>query len=136
MKRSLWTLLLLLMSWWLKGLQGSNRGYVHLAKLKMSLIYVRFIKTFRLLFLSLLGLGVGIILLLAGLVLLHVSLFLYAPWSTETKLAVGLLCAAAYLIATLVLFYQIFSSDKWLKIFHVDAIMDHLRKEDYLKEHV
>jgi hypothetical protein len=73
--------------------------------------------------------GVCLVFLFVSIILLHVSLFLYAPWSMGTKMMVGLVCSLVYLLATLVMFSQIFASDKWLKIFHAETIMDHLNKE-------
>jgi hypothetical protein len=129
MKKSIGALLLLLASSAFKGVQLNPSGHIEMTRLRMSLMYVRFIKTFRLLFLSLLSIGVCLVFLFVGLILLHVSLFLYSPWSMGTKMVVGLSCSLVYLLATLVMFSQIFASDKWLRIFHAETIMDHLHKE-------
>jgi len=134
MRKILWTSLLLWASSAAKGLMSNQGEHMETTRLKMSLMYVRSIKTFRLLFMSLLSMGVCLILLFMGLVLFHVSLFLYAPWSMETKMTVGLLCSLFYLLATYVLFSKIFASDKWLKIFHAEGILDHLHKEVIPKE--
>jgi hypothetical protein len=136
MRKTLWTLLLLWGSSALKGLQTSNSGHMELTRLKMSLMYVRSIKTFRLLFISLLGIGVCLVFLFVGLILFHVSLFLYAPWSMETKMLLGLFCSVVYLMATFIMFSRIFASDKWLNIFHADTIMDHLREEALQKDSI
>ena len=131
MKKTLWTFLLLWASSAIKGLQAGQGGHMELTRLKMSLMYVRTIKTLRLLFMSLLGMGVCLILLLVGLILFHVSLFMYAPWSMETKMLVGFLLSAIYLLATLVLFSKIFAADKWLEIFHAKGILAHIKQEDF-----
>ncbi len=102
---------------------------MELARLKMSLVYVRAIKTSRLLFMSFLGIGLCMVLLFMGLVLFHVSLFLYAPWSMETKMMVGLLCSAVYFLITIALFYKIFAQDEWLRIFNAEGIMEQLKEE-------
>src|SRR5580704_14055374 len=99
MKKTLWTLLLLWASSAVKGLQANQGGHMELTRLKMSLMYVQSIKTFRMLFMCLLSVGVCLILLLTGIILFHVSLFLYAPWSMETKMLVGFLSSAVYLLA-------------------------------------
>jgi hypothetical protein len=134
MRKTLWTILLLWASSAVKGLQANQGNHIELTRLKASLMYVRSIKTFRLLFMSLLSMGVCLVFLFVGLILFHVSLFLYAPWSVGTKMLVGLLCSVVYLLATFIMFAQIFASDKWLKIFHADAIMDHLGQEAVSKE--
>ena len=129
MKKTLWTLLLLWASSAIKGLQAHQGDHMELTRLKMSLLYVQSIKTLRLLFMSLLSMGICLILLLVGLVLFYVSLFLYAPWTMETKMLVGFLSSAIYLLGTLALFSRIFAADKWLEIFHAEGIMDHLKQE-------
>ena len=129
MKKALWTLLLLWVSSAIKGLQANQGDHMALTRLKMSLMYMRMIKTFRLLFMSLLGLGLCLILLLVGLILFHVSLFLYAPWSMDTKMLVGISSSAIYLLASFFLFYKIFASEKWLEIFNAEGIVSHLNQE-------
>src|SRR5579872_1429234 len=100
MRKTLWTLFLLWASSAIKALQADQGGHMELTRLKMSLMYVRSIKTVRLLFMSLLSMGVCLVFLFVGLILFHISLFLYAPWSMGTKMLVGLLCSAVYLLAT------------------------------------
>lgn len=129
MKKTLWTLLLLWASSAIKGLQANQGDHMEMTRLKMSLMYVRTIKTFRLLFMSLFSMGVCLILLLAGVILLYVSLFLYAPWSVETKMLVGILSSVIYLLVSFALFSRIFAADKWLEIFHAEDIMNQLKQE-------
>jgi len=129
MKKALWTFLLLWASSAVKGLQVTQGGHMELARLKVSLTYIRAIKTFRLLFMSLLGMGLCMVLLFMGLVLFHVTLFLYSPWNMETKMLVGFMCSAVYLLVTLLLFSKIFAQDKWLRIFHAEDIMKQLKGE-------
>jgi type VI protein secretion system component VasK len=130
MKKTLWTLFLLWASSAVKRLQMNPGDHIELTRLKMSLMYVRCIKTFRLLFMSLLGMGICLVFLLVGLIVFHITLFLYAPWSAETKLIVGLLSSAIYLLATIALFSKVFAADKWLEIFHAEDIMARLKQED------
>jgi pilus assembly protein TadC len=129
MKKTFWTLLLLWASSAIKGFQAHQGDHMELTRLKVSLMYVRTIKTLRLLFMSLFSMGVCLVLLLVGLVLFYVSLFLYAPWSMETKMLVGFLSSAIYLLASFVLFSKIFAADKWLAIFHAESIIDRLKHE-------
>jgi hypothetical protein len=131
MRKTIWTLLLLWASSAVKGLQTSQGGQMEVTRLKMSLMYLRAIKTFRLLFMSLLGMGFCLVLLLMGLIIFHVSLFLYSPWSIETKMLVGFLSSAVYLLATIVLFSKIFAADKWLEIFHAEGILDQLNRGNH-----
>jgi hypothetical protein len=130
MRKTLWAIFLLWASSAIKGLQAGQGDHMELTRLKMSLMYVQSIKTFRLLFMSLLSIGVCLVLLLVGFVLFYVSLFLYTSWDMETKMLVGFLSSAVYLLAAFALFSRIFAADKWLEIFHADGIIDHLKQED------
>jgi len=130
MKKIIGAFLLLLSSSVFKGMRSSHTDHLEVAKLKMSLMYVQSIKTFRLLFISLLGMGICLVFLLAAIILFHVSLFLYAPWSMNTKMTLGLLCSLIYFIATMVVFSQVFAADKWLRIFHAENLMDHLYQKE------
>jgi len=129
MKKTLWTLLLLWAATAIKGLLVNQGDHIEMARLKISLMYVRSIKTLRLLFMSLLSMGICLILLLAGIILFHVSLFLYAPWSVETKMLVGILSSAIYWLLSVALFSKIFSADKWLEIFHAEGLAGDLNLE-------
>ncbi len=130
MKKMAWASLLFMLPRILKGLQAHPMEQMELTRLKISLMYLRSIKTFRLLFMSLLSIGICLIFFFTGLVLLHLSVFLYAPWEPGIKMVVGLLCSLVYLLAAVFIFYQVFSSDKWVKIFHADALMDKLKNHD------
>ena len=121
MKKTLGALVMFWLSSMLKGLQA-NGGHMELTRLKMSVMYVRSIKTFRLLFMSLLGIGLSLMFLFIGLIVFHISLFLYAPWTMEIKMVVGLVFSAVYLLASLSLFSQIFAPEKWLEIFNANDI--------------
>jgi hypothetical protein len=130
MKKTLWTILLLWASSAIKGLQANQGEHMEVTRLKMSLLYVQMIKTFRLLFMSILGMGICLVLLLAGIILLHISLFLYTPWSMATKLSVGLLSSVIYLLSGFALFSRIFAEGKWLQIFNAEKILAKLDLED------
>jgi len=134
MKKLMWALFLFLGSSAFKGSSANAGNYMELTGLKVSLMYVRSIKTFRLLFMSLFSMGMCLIFLLIGLIVLHISLFLYTPWSMGTKMLIGLSCASVYLIATVVMISQTFASDKWLKIFNAEGLINQLNKEIVPKE--
>ena len=129
MRKALWTLLALGASSLVKQIRTNPGNHMELARLKLSLLYLRSIKTFRLLFMSLLSMGVCLTFLLVGLILLHATLFLYAPWSIETKMLVGLTGSVAYLVAAFVMVSKTFASDKWLKTFHADTLTNKLNTE-------
>lgn len=127
MKKVMGTLLLFLGSSVFKGFNQSDR--IELAKLKASLLYIQSIKTFRLLFISFFSMGICLVFLLVSLTLFHVSLFLYAPWSMETKMVFGLLFSLVYLLVTIGVVYQTLASDKWLRIFHAHTLINESNTE-------
>lgn len=105
------------------------RASIDFMRLKAAFLYVKSIKTFRFLFLSFLGIGVCLIFLLTSIVLFHASLFLYSPWSAETKMYVGLVCAAFYFSIALFIFSKVFSHGRWMEIFHAKDILEQFTKE-------
>jgi hypothetical protein len=94
-------------------------------RLKLSFFYIKSIKTFRFLFLSLLGIGVCLVFLTTSLILFHTALFLYSPWSPEVKFWIGMGFAILYFSITLFIFNKVFSQRRWMEIFHADDIGKH-----------
>lgn len=106
----------------LRELKSSQPGDSDLAKLKISMVYVKGVESIRLLFLSFLALGLGIFLLLGSVTLFYVVVFAYMPWTDQTKIAVGLWSAAVFLFAAVGIFLRIFDQGQWVKMFHVDKL--------------
>jgi hypothetical protein len=105
------------------------RSSLDLAKLKMSFLYIKSIKTFRFLFLSLFGIGICLVFLLSSLILFHTSLFLYTPWSNEIKMGIGILCTIIYFSIALSIFSKIFSQKRWMEIFHAESLLGDLAQK-------
>lgn len=118
----------------LEGIRAYRKHTMDLARLKMSLLYLKSIEVFRLLFISLLSVGVCLFFLVGGLVLFHAVLFLYAPWDATTKMLVGFSLSFIYLGISVGAFMYIFSQAKWLKIFYADDIINNLMMDDAEKE--
>ncbi len=131
MKKNLLSLLLLLFYRRVRKFDAYRLASVDLARLKMSLLYIKGIKTSRLLLINLLGMVLCLVFLITSLIIFHTTLFLYAPWSIQTKMVVGILFATIYLLISIWVFLSIFSQDKWLHIFHADHMIDRLRKKSY-----
>jgi hypothetical protein len=129
MRRNFMTSVLFLGAMALKGLNAKKETYQDIARLKMSLMYVKSVETFRLLFVSLLGVGLCLTLLSTAIVLFHITSFLYAPWTDETKMWFGFAFSGFYLLAAVLIFNAIFAQAKWLKIFHADGIKKQLAEE-------
>ncbi len=124
MQKMLMLLFSMVFSGALKGVYTHRQTYVEIMRTKMSLMYLKGVKTSRLLFLSLLGVGICLLCVLAGLALLHTTLFLYAPWSGQTKMIIGLVFSAMYLGIGGMAFRYIFDQGKWLKMFHAEDLLD------------
>ncbi len=131
MKRTLLTGLFFLATNLMKGLRTVTSMGV--TKTKMAILYVKAIKVLRLLFISFLGVGACLVFLLVGIVLFHVSIILYAPWSDTVKMWLTLAFASLYVFGSLGLCMYVFSQDHWVKMFNAKDIVDglaHLEAEE------
>ncbi len=120
------TSLFLFVSNLIRGFNPYRKASVDLTKLKISIWYLRSIKALRLLFFSFWGAGLCLIFLLAGLILFHLAIVLYAPWEPQVKMVVTFAAAAIYILGGVGLFSYIFAEDKWLKMFNAQGLMDEL----------
>ena len=134
MKKILKSLLLGLLLRPRQGFNSFQRSTMDLAKLKMSLLYLKSIETSRLLFASLLGIGICLVLLMSSVFLFHASIFLYSSWSAAAKMWFGIFFAVLYMALAAAGFIYIFSQAKWLKIFHAGNIADDLNKKSSSEE--
>lgn len=135
MKKTIMAFLFSLFPIMMQGLNPSRRAAsMEIARLKMSLLYIKSIETSRLLFISLLGIGVCLVFMTIGLIIFHATLFLYAPWSAATKMYVGFAFTAIYFSIAGIAFSYVFSQDKWLKIFHADSIINSLKDKSSPEE--
>ena len=112
----------------------NHRSFLYLARLKASLMYVKSIETARLLFVSMLGIGICLTLLSISLLLFHATLFLYAPWNAEVKMWVGLAFALVYFGIAVKAFSYVFSEAQWLKIFHAEDIAGNPADKPYAED--
>jgi len=128
--------LLMFASNWIKRLNPYAGVSMDLTKLKIAMGYLQTIKTLRALFISLVGAGVLLVLLFCGIVLFHLGVIFYAPWSMEIKMGITFGCAAIYILAAAGVFTYFFSEDKWLKIFNADKIIKELSGDDENNENL
>jgi hypothetical protein len=124
MKDKIMTFLFLLLTNAVQRITLNRGAYQEITQLQLTLYYLKVIKVCRLLFISSLGLGISIIFLLSSLVLFHVTFFLYAPCSVETKMWVGFIFAAGYLVIAARVFIYIFAEENWLKTFNVQNLLN------------
>ncbi len=97
-----------------------------IAGLRMKLLYLKLIKTSRMLFISFLGVGLCLLFLCAGLVLAHVVFFAYMPWSNEAKIWVGFAMSAIYVGAAAWIFSYVFDQHKWIAMFQANGLLDNI----------
>lgn len=128
-KRLLLSSLLGLCSLAAKAFGPYRQEVMDTARLKMSLLYIRGINVLRLLFVSLLGVGLCLMFLLGGIILLYTTLILYAPWSDQVKFYVNLACAVLYMGLSLGTFFYVFAHAKWLEMLQANHIVDRLSPE-------
>jgi hypothetical protein len=105
---------------------GTEQGSAELTKLKIATIYLHVVKVSRLFFISLLGSGVCLVLLLAGLLLVHITIFCYAPWDVSVKVTLTLICAFLYILTAIGIFTYVFAEDKWMKMFNAEGMIKDL----------
>jgi hypothetical protein len=129
MKKNLISLMLILFSSAMKGFNPYRKASMDLAHLKMSLFYLKGIKSSRLLVVGVLVMGVCLVLLASGLILFHATLFLFTPWSDQTKMIIGFIFAAIYLLIPSIVFSYVVDPEKWLKICQADNLINSLEKE-------
>jgi hypothetical protein len=130
MKKNLISLLLVLFSSVMKGgFQPYRKASMDLAHLKMSLFYIKGIKSSRWLVVALLAIGGSLVFLASGLVLFHTTLFVYTPWSDQVKMIIGFSFAAFYFLITGLAFSYVLSSEKWLRACRADDLIHNLEKE-------
>jgi hypothetical protein len=105
-----------------------------IARLKLSLAYVKGVETSRLIVIGALGLKLCFWMFIGGLVLVHTTLFLYAPWSNQTKLIFGLVSGGVYLATAATILSKVFAQDAWHKMFHADRVLEDLDREAAQRE--
>src|SRR2546421_118693 len=77
-------------------------------QLQISKMYVKGIESLRLLFITLFGMGICLVFLLSAIILFHVVVFVYMPWSVQTKISIGLWCSLFYFLTAIGSFAYVF----------------------------
>lgn len=110
----------------MQGIGSSSGSNEEIAKLKLAAIYLHAVKISRLLFISFLGSGVCLIFLFIGLLLIHGTIWFYAPWDIAVKVTVTLIAAFSYILIAVGIFAYVFAEDKWMKMFNAKAMIQEL----------
>lgn len=101
---------------------------VDLAKINMTIAYVRVIKQLRLLLLKMMAGGLWILLLMNGLNLFYVTFLMFAPVTDTTKFYVMMGITLVYLLVAAMTFFYFFSERKWMEMFNVDDLVESVSK--------
>ena len=132
MNKILMGVLVSLFAGFMKKSSSDQQAYKDIALLKMTVLYLKSVETFRLVCISVLCISSCVIFFITSIVLFHTSLFLYAPWRAEDKMLFGFLSAAFYLLTAVAVCFYIFNPERWLKIFHAHRIVDQLSRHSFL----
>ncbi|MBF0489545.1 MAG: hypothetical protein HQL15_02870 [Candidatus Omnitrophica bacterium] len=109
-----------------KFLQGTVACAEDVTRVRLATMYLHAVKVSRLLFISLLGSGACLVLLLTGVVLIHCTIFIYAPWEVSVKVTVTLICAVFYLLSAAAIVAYFFTKDRWMAMFNTDSTIKEL----------
>ena len=124
MKKNIMSLMFFLFSNVAQQLNARREIYKDITNLKLKLMYVNAIKTFRFLFLSIVGIGASLVFLFMSLSVFNSTLFSFVPMSTETKMWVGFGLAAFYLLIAGAAFAYIFAEHKWISMFNAQGMIN------------
>lgn len=103
----------------------AHRGsYREIANIKLKLLCLKTVKTCRLLFISYFLMRLGLVLSFSSLVLFHVTFFVYAPFSAETKMWAGFVFALAYFLIAAKAFSYVFAEEKWVNAFYARNLFE------------
>lgn len=98
-----------------------------LAKINMSIAYVRVVKQLRLLFLKMMAGGLWVLLLMNGLNLFYITFLMFAPVTDTAKFYVMTGITIAYLLVATITFIYFFSEQKWMEMFNVDELLESVK---------
>lgn len=130
MKRMILMFLLSSLPGLTKMMGRARTSTLDLARLKVSLTYLKSIETARFLFISFMGMGACLVMFFVGLIMLNTVFFMYTSMSHEMKFLVGIGLAFGYIGASVMVFLSISSQAKWMEIFHAQNIISHLTEEN------
>lgn len=106
------------------GRLHDDTGSRDIDRLRMSLLYVKGVKTLRLLFVAGVAVGICMVLLLSGLTFFGLTLLFFTPLAVETKMYIGFGAALVLCGAAAFAFQQIFSPARWMDMFHTKELLE------------
>jgi hypothetical protein len=102
------------------------KGRASLVKIKAAQLYVQGVQKTRILFLGIFLVLLSLAILIGGLVLLHVGLFMYAPWSDNIKWTIACVLGLMEFSAAAALLIYLFSEETWARFTEVSKIMEYV----------
>ncbi len=106
------------------------KGRTSLMKIKAARMYVQGVEKTRILCVGLFLLMCSLILLVSGLVLLHIGIFAYSPWSFETKLIMALVLGVVELFIAGSLLIYLFKEETWARFAEISKVMECAMEDD------
>lgn len=126
MNSTLMTVLFHFASKFIKGTSPAEEPKFDAIKLKIALGYLMTIKIFRFLYMSFWGISLSLIFLLTGLILIHSTILIHAPWDTGVKIAFTVISGVFYILIAAAMFWYIFAEERWLKMFNASKVVSEL----------
>ena len=93
-------------------------------KLVAATYYVRAVREVRCAFIIGVLVTVGLLLMLAGFVLMHLAIFVFMPWSDQAKAVVLLLLGALYFIVPAMYVVKVCSEKFWMTRTRASRLVD------------
>jgi len=109
----------------LRHYQNTAFNYV---QIRAATYYVRAVKAGRSVFISMITVIFGLFLLLAGFIFIHAALFVYLPWSVQSKALLLLILGAVYFVIPLIFIIRATSQRTWMKRSHAANLVSRLTK--------
>ncbi|MBP9855336.1 MAG: hypothetical protein KBD53_10770 [Candidatus Omnitrophica bacterium] len=101
----------------------TSRRTLELAKIKGSAVYIKLVQSIREIMLTAIGIIACLTLAVSSVVILHVMILIYAPFSLTTRLWITSIAVMIYMMGTLICFLNLFSERRWLRMFRGNEIL-------------
>ena len=106
-----------------QALNGASHETMQLAKIRGSMVYLKVIKAFREMTFNMIAMAACLMLAASSLVIFHVMVLLYAPYSLTARIWFTSVAFVIYLSLSLITFFRLYSERRWLKAFKGDDLL-------------
>ena len=101
-----------------------------MVKLQMAAGYVKTIKVFRKIQMSLFAMLFCMIFFISGITIIHITILFFAPWTEITRIILTVIFGCIYIFLGVGLFIFLISEKNIIQLFRVDELIEHLTKDD------